>query len=188
MAGEADVSGEVTKRGDRYVIYGLHRGYHKPRPEGEPSNVKEYIGATLSVKALPVLEDFIKSLGNGSKHPIEAFGRQWTSLPGEPDLAVYELSRTLSPLANISLDIPGQSLEFRDKNSSSGGKLLINLSFLRLVGISEGAGLTIGLKDVYTKEDLIKLHNDLGRAMKLFCDEFLCPVDLTCTISSYQTR
>lgn len=193
MAEQVEVGGEVTKRGDRYVIYGLHRGYHKPGRDsqgnltGEPSTAKSFIGATLSVKALPLLEDFLKSLGSGEKQPVDAFGKQWAHLPGEPELKVYELSKTLSPLSNISLELPGQSLEFRDKQTL-GGKMIINLSFLRLVGISDGAGLTIGLKDVYTKEDLIKLHNDLGRAMKLFCDEFLCPVDLTCTISSYQTR
>lgn len=174
-----DVLGEVAKRGDRYLIFGLHRGYAKPStPTGEE---RSFVGVTFTLKALPALEDFMRNLGSGEKQPVEAFGRGWVGLPGERPLEVYDLSKSID-FSGLTVAFPGNPFEYADRNL---GRKLINLSFLRLAGISEGAGIRFGIKDVYPKEDLIKLKGEISRACKMFCDEFLCPIDMTCTISSY---
>jgi len=167
---------EVVKRGDRYALFGLHRGYNKP---GAPQ--QEYVGFTFWIKALPLLEEFVKSLGTGDVTDASNLGRQWVALPEQPAIQIYDLSRPVD-LPGFTLNAPGQSFKMPDVRT---GADTINLSFLRIKGISDMNGVKFGLKDLYPKSEAPIVKQAIGTALKRFCDEYLCPIDMTCTISSY---
>lgn len=167
---------EVVKRGDRYAMLGFHRGYNKP---GAPQ--QEFVGMTFYIKALPLLEEFIKSLGTGEATDASLQGRQWVPL-SPAAIEVYDLSKHVD-LPGFTLAAPGQSFKIPDRNIP-GGEIL-NLSFLRIKGISGMDGVKFGLKDLYPKSEAPIVKQQIGAAVKRFCDEYLCPIDMTCTISSY---
>lgn len=170
----------VIKRGETCIYTGLHRSL---------------IGLTISVKTVPGVEEFMRRLGGGETVEVNAFGRYWLPewalsippLPTGPPLMAYsvvplEIMRT-DDGPTITIDRLGQPfLHTVDRTE------FINLSFLRLVGISEGAGVTFGMKGVYSLDGLRKLKDKLAVAERKFYLEYLRPIDLNVFINTTEVQ
>lgn len=139
-------------------------------------------GLEITVKAIPALEEFIRSLGDGSVNQIELYGKAWFSpktgpasrrVDG-PQLKAYKMSKILAgnyDLAGISKPL---ILEVG----------VPNISFLRLVGISEGLGVRFGEKKPYSKSEIISLKTKMAGAIMELIREYLVPVHIDLTISA----
>lgn len=178
---------EIAKRGDTYARFKMSRGYHRPGETDQQREVardlRTYVGITFWIKGLPVLEEFIKSLGTGDVKPLTSLGRQWVELPGYPNLQIYDVLTSQQDIPGMTIHAPGQALRLPSPQIPNAW--IYNISFLRIKGISDGDGIRFGLKDIYQKEEAIQIQHEVGAAVKKFCDAYLCPLDMTCAISSY---
>lgn len=142
-------------------------------------------GLTIECRAHPRIEDFFRAQSNDSS-PVGNYGRHWISK--EP-LRVHS---PIMPLDYIRLDdgnyvtadrVGQPIMEGRERPNDT-----INLSFLRLVGISEGSGIRFGLKGVYSLDALKKLKEQLQQAERRFYLEFMRPIDMTITMSGQEVH
>jgi hypothetical protein len=160
----------------------------------------------VKVWAQPHVEDFIRSLGTGEKVDIQTLGRFWQS-PGQKlgeKLFVYDMNKAFAPIRcegeeplYFQLDRPGTELlidnvvgkrimlgdEDDGYRGPSKPQECVNLSFLRLCGISNG-GVTFIIRGVYTREEITALGEKFERATKKFYREFLKPFKLIITVST----
>jgi hypothetical protein len=144
-------------------------------------------GLKVWMKAHSLIEELIKewTAKDAAEQAITTrlinYGRQWT---GE-DLRVYELVRGLEPRSfgdgEYTLADPGQELI----QSRSG---MVNLGFLRLVGISSQDGVTFTVDGVYSPGEIKRIEGLISRATKRFYTDFLLPVELEVTISTQEMR
>lgn len=147
------------------------------------------IGLMVNVKALPRVEDFVRSLGSGETVDVRTLGRHWVPNK-EQVLAVYAMATNPGSLTTDSglrfrIDRPGWPLSEYDANSLTAGEV-INLSFLRLAGISEGDGVTFGVKGVFTMEALNRLRDGIGDASRRFYISYMKPINLTVMVCTQE--
>jgi hypothetical protein len=181
--------------------------------------VRSGVGLTVRINALPKVEEFIRSLGDGSEVAVETIGRHWWSIPFPRDpnsakvlgASVYQMTNNpgLIHLENegfsFRLDKPGWpltetprdgALRYRGEAFAPGDepydgparipdlgpKETLNLSFLRLVGISRSEGVTFGVRGVFTPEQVDRLALQIEAATKKFYQTFLKPYKLVITV------
>lgn len=150
---------QVVKGGVCWFEFGLKRGLK---------------GLEVSVKTLPEVEAFVKSLGDGKFDPVEAYGRSWYPL-GHP-LNVYRLETDV------------QSAGFTLLNVTEGFKIYktnkINLSFLRLVGIGSPAGVRFGTEGVHSRQFLKDIGVSIVNETRSLIHDYITPVHVNLRISS----
>jgi len=145
---------------------------------------RTFKGIQLSVKVSPEVEEFARTISDGQIVNVKMVGRHWRTAEDAKPLQFYNLaeeySRTLvnEPLG-YRLDAIGQPLF--DPESGA-----INLSFLRLVGISEGAGVTFTIRQVSSLDGLRQMRDALGKAGTKFYRDLIRPVDLPISISTQE--
>jgi len=173
---DINVVGSVIKSSETCIQFILSR---KGRKHGDPADWKG--GVSVTVRALPRVEEFMQNLGNGTVDP-QTSGRYWISFDERP-LSAYIIQPVQAPMSDdgsaVSLNRLGQPLLMTHPDS---GNTVVNLSLLRLRGISEGTGVTFGLRGVYSLTELHKVRDKLVCASRRFYDEFVRPVDIGVTI------
>jgi hypothetical protein len=92
-----------------------------------------------------------------------------------PSRIAYRVDRVGKPL--IGMD---------DSPLSVGGQRVINISFLRLVGISEGNGITFEIRGVLTKDGTRELSDSIGQAARSFYEQYLRDLKMVSTLSIMQ--
>lgn len=162
----------VIKRGETVIQTTLHRAP---------------IGLSVSVKVHPGIEEFMRRAGGGETVPVAASGRYWTPLSKTaPPLQAYVIT-PLEPFviedgSYVNLEALGYPL-ILDRNDRWPSNS-VNISFLRLVGISEGAGITFGVKGVTSLSGASRLKDKLALAQIRFYKEYLRPMDFEITVST----
>ena len=162
-------SAAVIKRGETCIETVFHRSFE---------------GLVVDVKVHPGVEAFMRHHGHGETAPVVVNGRHWSIAPREQPLMAYayqpmELLRS-DDGSYITLDKLGQPLV----DTKDGRETYVNLSFLRLVGASEGAGVRFTIAGVYSDKFLRNQRDLIGNAQKKFYIEYLRPIDLRVTIST----
>ena len=170
---------EVIKRGETSLTVSL---------------VRSGGGLTVSVKAHPAVEAFMRGLGSGEATDVRAAGPYWRPVgrDGLPALQIYVMNE---PIPNLTLDSqnlcgvsrPGQPMLEHHTDGNGRQRSNINLSFLRLVGISEGAGVTFAVRGVHTYEALTKMREQIGEAYKLFYRTYMKPIKMDVIVSTQET-
>lgn len=176
-----DQAATIIKRGELCICFTMHRNL---------LHARDGVGLTLSVKTHPSVEEFMRQQSPDSP-PIEvkAAGRHWVSLDKEHPLLAYRMAEKIPFVESdddtgcFSLDYLGNPLIITDDRHR---KPLLNLSFLRLVGISEGAGVTFGIKGVQSLDSLKETRDNLSTACRRFYGRYLKPVDLTVMVSTQE--
>ena len=162
-----EVSVNIIKRGETCIQISLHR---------------TPMGVTLNSKCHKGVEEFMRGLGTGRKVDVDTVGRYWRAVPAEATLQAYDLTQSIGREdegSKFRLDHLGHPL-IEDNGS-------VNLSFLRLVGISDGAGISFGIKGVYSLSHLRNIQNQLGRCAREFYVSYMQPCDLTVSVSTGET-
>lgn len=168
MAGENIAS--VIKRGEICIQVIFHR---------------TAAGLSVQVKARPEVEEFMQTLGGGERVDVESCGRYWTPLTKGQSLLAY-VTASMGRSEGVTMEHLGHPLIVQDRNVSGGE--LVNLSFLKLVGVSDGPGVTFNVQGVYSLEALRKIRDRIAKTSVNFYNEHLRPVDLMAFVSTQEIK
>jgi hypothetical protein len=175
MAGELTAI-ETAKRGETVIRTTIERS---------PS------GLTVQIQTHPSVEAFMRGLGDGLTQDVRASGRLWQPLgPNDPGLVAYNMTTLLGPFTSydgsmVRMDQVGNSL----LGGGGGAPSSVNLSFLRLLGTSEGNGVTFVLKgSVMSTDALANLRDKIGRAQDALYKMYLLPVNFTTMLITQELR
>lgn len=155
----------VMRSGDNIISISLsRRGVTTLDPE-----IREQVGAIISIRTHPVIEQFFQTAGAGEPSPVDQYGKEWLSVDGVP-LIVYQMKQ-INVLRGMTFrfDCPGREISLDG---------FTNLSLLRLKGISSERGVTFGLHGVFRLSQLQEMKDALLFATNDFYTNFLKPVDL----------
>lgn len=141
------------------------------------------VGLKITCWAHPAVEDLMRSWGTGEIQAVTAHGRNWEPLR-DPLKGVYHLGTNpgVCPYdgGHYRLDRVGQPLIDPDG--------CVNLSFVRLIGVSEGEGVSFSLKGVHTLEAIRDMGERIKLASRRLYINYMKPVDLTVTVSTQEIR
>jgi len=152
-------------------------------------------GLTLSVKTHPAIEEFFRNISTGELQDVRVVGRHWTGATKDTPLMAYNL---VEPIPIIQLD-GSRRARFdwlaRQLITPTGGgapdpgieggvrsSIDVNLAFLRLVGIGDGAGVTFNIKGVYSDAAMQSMRDNIAEAAKRFYQIYMKPVNLNVAI------
>ena len=158
------MEGEVKKSGENLLYFNLRRSFN---------------GLTIKCKACPAVENMFRELSNDEALDLREYGTAWVPV-GHP-IQIYNFTQhnTTRPVSYTLSDIHGPPLQ-----SVRPGLDLVNLSFLRMVGISEGDGITFTLKGVFELEELKRIYDGIIEAAPKFYNDMLKPVDMHIMVST----
>lgn len=159
------------------------------------------VGLILRIQANPVLETYMQQLSKGRALPVDSFGDLWHNC-GNKDkgLEVYDVSDSLST-KNYQFNAVAQPLTYnrygedgpRVRRAANGLEVaeparvdedIINLSFLKLVGISDEGGVTVGIAGAYSAAYMQTLQSKLPAVTKEFLRDFIVPITINLQIIS----
>lgn len=163
----------VIKRGENVVLISFRRG--ATDSDGRPV---ASTGLTMSVRVHPAVEAFMRSLGNGTKRGVDAYGKEWVPLKSEGPVEIWNMQGPVVVQPGFRLDNPGDKL--MDEHGA------INLSFLRIAGISQGTGVMFGIKGVYSLDRLRKIRDDVATASQGLYKEYIKQSDLMVVVSTQE--
>lgn len=136
-------------------------------------------GIRLTVWAHPCVEELFRTWSGGAVEDVSIYGRYWDS-PERLQVYTTDHGKLYSYTGGqYGLSSPGGVLM-----SESKGPTWLNLSFLRLVGISMEEGKTFRINEVYGLTELRELSDQIKAACRHFWVEYLMPVDLSMTLST----
>jgi hypothetical protein len=153
---------------------------------------RSFDGLIVKVWADPKVEEFIRSLSVDTPVDLKVLGRYWSALPEAPPLMVYRVA-DLTLMSGVlgsgdctyRLDQPGQALSVIDHGTLSGiPRTVINMGFLRLVGISQGNGITFKVSGVYPSDHLRSMRDAIGAASRSFYITYMKPMKLRVVLST----
>ena len=168
----------VIKGGETCIQTILSRRH---RRAGDPAGWKG--GLLITIKTLPRVEEFMQNLGQGEIVDVATVGRYWQEMPNQP-LQAYIIQPFQKQQSDdgsiITLDALGHPLVIQEPGTDR--YPVVNISFLRLRGISEGAGVTFGVKGVYSRNEMGVLRDRITSATRRFYVDYIRPIDMTVDI------
>lgn len=138
------------------------------------------LGVSIKVTLHPIIEDFMRTLGNGSVQNVLEYGRYWTPV-GRDKLLVYALIHDPGVMVSNSrtsyyINRPGSALQGTNDILGGGGDESVNLSFIRLVGASDEKGVTFAIKGVFSEAAIQGMARSIGNGLRAFCADYIKPV------------
>ena len=131
-------------------------------------------GVQVFLKVAPEVEDFFRHWSMDSNDDVISFGRHWMPSPGGR-LFVWR-----TPIEQDRYeDGGGFSLTHPSRPLRVDGR--VNISFLRLVGASEG--VTFITEDLMSKTEIEAMAERVKRAQARFYQEYLKPLEVDVIIS-----
>lgn len=127
-------------------------------------------GLEINVKAVPELENFIKNLGSGAIHPVTS--NHWYN-PAEEKGWHGKVQKNEVWAMEHTIDNPYYSLHYVGERLIQGSQ--VNLSFLRLVGISDEGGITFGEAKPYSRSERVRIKGQISVAVREFVLDYLTP-------------
>lgn len=204
IAGIEDATVTLIKGGEVCIEAILHRS-----TTGLTLNVRAHPAVEDFVRSMGTGE--VTDIRMHGRHWVPADGRvngNRRNPPGEQGpLMIYQLSVNpgLIPLEDgtaFRIDKPGWQLndvkdqEDQEAAPAAGGrrfvmpttqqvyyKTVTNLSFLRLVGISEGAGVKFGVDGVFTTEEVDRLASRIQLSARRFYVQYMKTITQMVTVS-----
>jgi hypothetical protein len=154
----------IISKGDTLVRLDLKRG-----PQG----------LVVRAKAHPTLEELFATFSNGAHVAPTTHGRLWMPVGDGAKLPMAYDASTVpgignnfrSPLGQFSLLQLGAELYRPDT-------AYVNLSFLRLVGISKDPGIVFAVRGVWDLESVRTMGKMMNAGVKKLFDDFIKPIDV----------
>jgi hypothetical protein len=133
-------------------------------------------GLIVSVKADKAIEEFFAAWANSRTRPLTDYSRNWRPI-GDRELSVWNTPEVAMP-ADISLySIGGGLVVERYEADRDRRTAIVNLSFLRLVGISDGVEFTVA--EVMDKDGVHRAFQGITKGLDTFYRQYLAPVKYT---------
>lgn len=180
---DLELEAAVVKRGETCVITTLSR---------------TALGLSLRVKAHPAVELFMRGLAAPDSPPVEVSlaDRYWVPINSKSTLLAYRLGAPMPIVVNPNTGQPLFTLDrlarpLLDDTDSEGrprGDVPVNLSYLRLIGISEGAGVVFNVRGVYSLDALRNLQDKIAYAQQQFYINYIRPVNLSVIVSTQEVQ
>lgn len=149
-------------------------------------------GLNIEIRASEKLEAFFRQLSGNAEEQVDmrTIGRFWTlkenggamnlyAMPADPELQGIIPLNGLNGVSGYRLDRPGTRILEPDRD---GRGLVVNISFLRLVGISGINGMNIGVRGVYGEPAVHRIYDSIINASATFYESFLKPIKLSVTM------
>jgi hypothetical protein len=162
-------------------------------------NLKTNIGLIVTVKAEPIIEEFMKTASLGNTINISEFGVDWCSLNSEP-LEIYDIAENAAlhlDNSNFTIFAPNRKLllggdlrdegeiDFIDKRNPN--SRMVNLSFLRFAGISKPDGVSFGVTGAHSKLFIQEFATKSIKAAKYLVEEYIVPINLNVRLIAHST-
>lgn len=173
-------------------------------------------GLLVTVKASPAVEEFMQRVSEGDTQAVIASGRYWLTEFTDPlsgkkvvinpnNLEAYSLYHpipnfrsddgVMASLENIGrpifeIDMNEGSRgrpQLVNRDGSSAGDNVLNLSFIRLVGISNPEGVKFLLKSVISFGSLQRLRDQIQTAQNTFFRNYIKTIEYVVSTISQQT-
>lgn len=158
-----EVNETLVKSGENMISVRLRRG---------PTGIR------IHAKANPIFERYFESHA-GTASPVSDFHREWRVDKGASSLKVWDTTLHAGVQrgsgASYRVDVPGYMLVMDSE--------CVNMSFLRLVGISSPEGITFEVKGAFTRKYVQNLGQMIMQAGKALYQDFLKPVDVTISVN-----
>jgi hypothetical protein len=136
-------------------------------------------GLTVRTKAHPSLEEMFKAFANGQTVAPNTHGRTWApAVDGAKLPSAYDISMIPGANANMRSPLGFFSLLHLGGELFTPANALVNLSFLRLIGISEGDGVAFAVRGVWSLEGVRSMGNMMNAGIKRLYDDFIKPIDV----------
>ncbi len=155
------------------------------------------VGLLVRVKARRDVEDFMIGLGSGRRFTVDNFGELWHNHTANAGpLEVYDIGANFPESSGYTLDsvsgpllIGGDPPQNVDELRRAAGLprqsgQAVNLSFLRLAGISSPEGVTIGVAGAYSSDYVYRYRNLLPTMLKRFLQDYLGSVTFNLQVIS----
>jgi hypothetical protein len=148
------------------------------------------IGLIVKVRTRPDVEEFISGLAQKQTVPVDHVGPDWQNCDSsDKPLYFYQIDSRLDPNQFYSLDhITGPLLVVtNDRNVRAGlapANEVVNLSFLRLVGVGSDSGIAVGIAGAYSGDYLRRVKALLPGAVKSFLQDYIVPVTINLQVIS----
>lgn len=137
--------------------------------------VRHQSGILVRIKVIPEIEEFFRQWGGGTAEG-PAYGRLWKPLRTDEPLRFWSYEAKLEEGANYSLNRTG-ALLFDDYNGTG-----INISFLRMVGASQGDGCAFMAEVVMSTEEMKRAAYEVVKAGEQFYHNYIRPVNIHCYV------
>lgn len=169
---------DVTKGGETCISFGLMRSSK---------------GLKVSVRTHPRVEEFFREISGEEVADVKLSARHWKGLTPETPLMAYivgekvaieDKSYNLNRIGHPLIDEGNEKKFDRDGRHIGYMNSRINISFLRLTGISDGNGVTFYVGGVYSKEAVTKLLEQIGGALRSFYIDYIRPMNVSVQIST----
>lgn len=164
----------TVKKGEVLLQIGLKRHQH---------------GLLVTAKAHPSIEEMFRTFSGGETAPANSHARLWARAKADGPALPQLYSCGAMPGAGgtmrwangfYRIDAGGSALW---QPGTDGRNDIVNLAFLRFVGISQDLGVSFVVKGVFSSEAVQKLAQGLQGATKQLYLEYLKPVDMVITMS-----
>lgn len=179
----------INKGGSTIISVDIRRTGLRPIDSGRIVNDiglrNGSFGLTVTVRAAAGVEEYIKSMGSGETQDVKTIGRYWVPMKKDEVLQAYHLGGPMGMVQGkngyFRLDKVANVLQEKQIVSQMTGavKEVMNLSFLRLVGISEQEGVTFGVKGVYSEEAIYSIQKHTKDALHDFYQTYMKPMSLS---------
>lgn len=153
------------------------------------SFIRNERGLSISVKSASEVEELLRSWSGGDAMLSGEYEREWRA-PKDPSgkgLQVWNLIQDPGKLIMTggfyTLSRPGGKLIFAERSQQ-----IVNLSFLRLVGISSGNGVQFEIPGVYSLDFVKDIQGKINQAAKQFYSDYLLPIELSLIIQTQENR
>lgn len=190
MAGESEAlldpeaEAAVVKRGETCIITTLSR---------------TALGLQVRVKTHPCVELFMRGLAAPEQPPLEVAlqDRYWVTPANKPPLMAYRLASPMPSIVNPATGLNLFTLDRLSRPLLDGGAdhegsrerdLPVNLSYLRLCGISDSAGQVFNVRGVYSLDALRQLQERIAYAQQQFYINYIRPVNLSVIVSTQEIQ
>lgn len=149
-------------------------------------------GLHIAAHTHPAVEELLRGWSTGEKHPVAKWGRQWEVEGETTKLEAWDLATNPGVLPldgsikGFCLDRVGNTIiETRTWGKENGGASsgdVLNMSFLRCVGISEG-GVDFFLKGVYSPQLITDIAGAIKQANRTIYINFMRPIDFRISLT-----
>lgn len=131
-------------------------------------------GITVHVKAHQIVESFMSAISHGKIRQLGDLDNTWASAQPEQPLQIYNINYNLAT-QDYQLNLAGGDL-FQGN--------VLNLSFLKLKGISDEDGVTFNLTTPINRDQFKRLEGMLLNATTNFYRDFIKPMNLSVSVSA----
>lgn len=153
--------------------------------------IRNGVGLAVHVKSVPMIEEFFRDLGAGEVTDVAVSGRYWVAGKDIQSFQAYGLlnPKDINKADSYRFDRVGHPL-IEATTSVDGGKYvkMVNLSFLRLRGISEGNGITFFVKGAHSSSGVEEIRDLTQKALANFYVKFLKPFNMSIQIVLQEMR